>query len=163
MAARPAPRRISWLLVALAIVGGLGILVIGGSAFLVFRYVGMARVDAAEADRQFAETLSRLGNQPPRLSIDEANREIRMTATLPEGGVRPITGLHVLAWDADEQRLLHVEIPLWLVRMGSGRGARVTIDGGERISVDARTIERLGPGLLVDQRDGESRVVVWTE
>jgi hypothetical protein len=67
-----------------------------------------------------------------------------------------------VAWDAAEQRLVRLTIPLWVMRVGAPKNLGALHLNDLRISVD--DIERHGPGLVVDGRTPEGLpVLVWAE
>ena len=74
--------------------------------------------------------------------------------------------MRVLVYDAHEGRLVHVDLPFWLLRlMPSGAlgsfGGDFSFDSG-RLTVE--DLERHGPGLVLDARDSrDAQVLIWTE
>jgi hypothetical protein len=75
--------------------------------------------------------------------------------------------LHVLAWDAREERLARFDIPFWLLRLKDSPIRFGTYASGLdelKISLTPEEIERYGPGIIVDiSRDGRDRAVLWVE
>ena len=75
--------------------------------------------------------------------------------------------MHLLAWDEDDEQLVRMSIPFWLLRLKSGpirisASSAGLVDRGLDFRVE--DVERYGPGLLLDlpdQRDG--RVLIWAE
>ena len=70
--------------------------------------------------------------------------------------------MRVLVYDAHEGRLVHVDLPFWLLRLvPSGRMSKVSGAGSEfsfesgHITVD--DLERHGPGLILDARETRMR------
>jgi hypothetical protein len=74
--------------------------------------------------------------------------------------------LYVLAFDPDDERIVKVTIPFWLLRL-KPRGT-VDFNGGklelEDLKLSVEDLERFGPTLIVDHKatSGE-RVLVWSQ
>jgi len=159
-----AGRRVPWVLIIVLVLAGMVAAVIGAGAFAYFRYVGVRTADVKEAERSFEDVLARFKDQEPRLVMDD-HHHVRLKKPLGSD-VTPtsFTGLHVLVWDDDEGKLVKVEIPAWLLRMrGDTTDFDVTLDSGETVKIDVKELERMGPGLLLDHKEGPNRVVVWIE
>jgi len=123
--------------------------------------------DRATFEREAADVLARLGDVPALIEQTPAgprwsagNLERRAASA---GGRRP-DALWVLVWADDEEKIVRVSVPFWLLRL-SPTGVDINVNhvdlGKLRLSV--ADLERAGPGLLLVQDDGDSRVLVWTE
>jgi hypothetical protein len=136
-------------------------------AVLVRRQVEVRDHQSVETfERESAAVLARVGEIPlientpngPRLS--PSNLERRKAAA---GTKRP-EALWVLVWATDEQKIVRLSLPFWLLRM-SPKGIDINVNhvdlGKLRLSVEE--LERAGPGPLLIREDGDSRVLVWTE
>jgi hypothetical protein len=100
--------------------------------------------------------------------MDSANepRPVRPLADLPTSPAAA-THLELLAWDPDDERLVQVSLPIWLLRFGRHKMS-IESDGHgfnlEHLDLDARQLERIGATLLFDFRDQDGvRVLVWTQ
>jgi hypothetical protein len=81
--------------------------------------------------------------------------------------------IRVLAFDGRQDRLVDVDVPVWLARMTmsnrGGVGRRRVVIGGGTVDFDSgdltfEDLERRGPGLIADFTDGRgSQVLVWAE
>jgi hypothetical protein len=101
----------------------------------------------------------------PGPALNRARAEVAELASLPPG---PATSLHVVAYDADERKLVRATLPLWLVHKAADLDE---VDLGEEIGEDVgrclkrvrlRELERVGRGALVEVEEGGStRVLVW--
>jgi hypothetical protein len=101
----------------------------------------------------------------PGPALDQARAEVAQLASLPPG---PATSLHVVAYDADERKLVRATLPLWLVHKAADLDE---VDLGEEIGEDVgrclkrvqlRDLEKVGRGALVEVEEGGStRVLVW--
>jgi hypothetical protein len=74
--------------------------------------------------------------------------------------------LYVLAFDPDDERIVKVTIPFWLLRL-KPRGT-IDFNGGrlelEDLKLTVEDLERFGPTLIVDHKSmGGERVLVWSQ
>ncbi len=105
----------------------------------------------------------------PRPAFDQARTE----ALRYQGRPGPAHQLNVLAFDRDEERLVRVSVPLWLVRkIGAEAGADEDLDfegpEGGRVArkihrhVRLEDIEKAGLGILVEAEEEDGgQVLVW--
>jgi uncharacterized membrane protein len=155
-------------LVALALVAFVALVAAG--VYFVARDVETTAASPAAAEAMLDEARARFSG-PPLVEIDERGQTVtaRVDPQRPRAAVTP-TVLVVLAWDADEERLVRIRLPLWLLRLGSRGSGSIQLGGGrgriqlERLQLSVADLERLGPALLIDHRTpAGDRVVVWTE
>jgi hypothetical protein len=157
-----------WVVVGIVVVCGLGLVAIAGMGiYLVARQVDTETASPAAAERTFEQERSRFKDQRPLIELDEDDnvKTTNMDAPLPSGNVPKLESLAVLAWDADEERLVRVDIPFWLLRLKSDPLDILSETGfhGRRIRITVADIERMGPRLLIDHRGRRGdRVLVWT-
>ncbi|MBI2222407.1 MAG: hypothetical protein HYU53_14520 [Acidobacteria bacterium] len=167
--------RWAWAVIIVAALFVIGIIAMAGAGvYFVTRQVQVGSATPARAESLFDETRARFRNVRPLIELDHDGdilrshlREAREEREQKGGARIPVEALHVLAWDADEEKVIQIAIPFWLLRLKRGpievfsetAGLR---RAGLRITVD--DIESLGPSLLIDQRgrDGD-RVLVWTQ
>ena len=75
----------------------------------------------------------------------------------------------MIAFDADDERIVRMSLPFWLLRLRLGDGSpTVTVDGSrfdlEELKLTVEDLERYGPTLIVDhQEPGRDRVLVWSQ
>jgi len=161
----------TWISVAVAIVIILFLLaasLVGGAAFWIRRHVHTETTSPEAAITEFERARARFAGQQPLIELqDDHDRTVvhRRTASSRV----EITALHVLAFDPDQNKIVRVTLPFWLLRLApSGRfnlGNRGVDIDTERMHLTVDDLERAGPGLVLDgrgSRDGE-RVLVWTE
>lgn len=161
----------TWLKVVLVViaVGMLGMCAIAGAGvYFVSKHVSTRQVSSGTAITQFDDALARFKGQKPLIEIDGSERitRTRDVAAMPTAAVRS-THLVVMAWDPDQERIVNVKLPMWILSMG-----RKKVDLGmgaegfdlRRLELDFKDIERIGPVLLLDihTRTGE-HVLIWTE
>ena len=72
----------------------------------------------------------------------------------------------MLGWDCNDEELVRVTIPFWMIRMKPGDINVSSGDGNRsvRLSLSADDLEGYGPTLLLDHTDEEGyHLVLWTE
>ena len=157
-----------WAVVVVAIVaaGFYGLVVVVGLGIYAFTsHVDIDRgTDEAAARRTFEEARARFTDQPPLLTMGADGPVVdRSTPT----GVQPtLETLHVMAWEQDEDRLITLRIPMWLIRLSGDGNVDFDLDDGDLSSLELtlEDLERHGPGLVVDYAsDHHDRVLIWTE
>lgn len=161
----------TWLWIILGFFGVcvLGLCVLAGAGlYFVSNHIAIRQTSSTEALRRLDDERSRFKTERPLIELDawERPRETRPVSQIPTSSVKP-ENLYVLVWNPEEGRLAHIGLPFWMLRLG-----REKIDflkdssdfNFERLNLDVRELERIGPTLLVDFRKptGE-RVLIWTQ
>lgn len=150
------------------LVGIVGLTALAAScAVLISQRVEVKPDQRIEAfDKEAAAILERLGDAPPLIEETPAGPRLsqaNLARRQARGGPAP-DALYVLVWAADEQKIVRLSVPFWLLRI-SPQGVDIDVNdidlGKLRLSVD--DLERAGPGPLLQRDDGDSRVLVWTE
>jgi hypothetical protein len=159
-----------WVVVAIVALFVLGLVGLVGAGFwFVSRHVQVEPATALSAERRFQEARDRFKGSPPLIVIeDEHALRPRMTLNRtrkPAGG--RVERLSLMAWDPDEDRLVSVSLPMWLLRLG-GEGGRLRFGDEEidlgRANLTVADLERYGPGLILDHKDERGvRVLLWAE
>ena len=162
---------ISILIAVVLIVGMLSAAAVGGTAYFVYRHVRAQTTEEADAAKEFDVARARFAGQPALIEMQRGgkpllHRELIKT-DMPR---RPLESLRVLAYDPDDEKLVRVSIPFWLLRLApTGRRMTFLSDNGvdfdsDRMHLTLDDIERRGPGLIIDHTDRKgSLVLVWTE
>lgn len=161
----------TWVWVVLGVVAAGILVVIAGAAAGVYfftRNIDARTVTHEAAAAEFESIRTRFTGQKPLIELDERGHFLRSNADreAPVEAARPHT-LYVLAFDPDDGDLVRVSIPFWLLRLKTGN-AVINLDSGdmnlEDLKLTVEHLERLGPSLVLDQRNrGGDRVLVWTE
>lgn len=164
-----APSKRTWLWIVLAALGLCVIFVIaiaGVGLYFVSSHVSTKTSTTAEAFSAFDAARAPFKDVPPVYEVDDHERvkQVRKIADLPEGKTRA-QQMQVLVWDADRERLVKVSVPFWVLRMGH---QKIDIANSpfelERMQLDVKELERVGPILLLDLRSrGGQRVLIWTQ
>jgi hypothetical protein len=164
--------RKTWVWVIAGVLAACLILLVavaGAGVYFVTQHIHADRVSATEALRAFDDIRGRFKGQAPLYEVDadQSARLVRPLADLPSVSQKP-TRLCVLGWDPDQQRLVRVVLPLWLLRLGHQKLHVATGDDHafdlNRLNLDIDDLERIGTALVFDYRNRDgSRVLLWTE
>ena len=166
--------RRTWLWVILGVFGTIVLCVvvlIGGAIFEFRRHVKNEIVADTVAEQEFTRQRERFHGQQPLVEFvgGRDDRDDVPTVHHPSSGADrvEIHTLRVLIYDLNEGRLIHADIPGWLLRMmpnNQGRGGIYT-NGFDmsRSRVTIEDIERHGYGLVLDGHNRNTRILVWSE
>jgi hypothetical protein len=161
----PRPRR-AWVPIALAILAVLVFLAlaaVGSTVWWVSRHIRSQEVSTAAAAEAFAEARARFAGAAPAITLEDGRPQLAEPAP---GDAHPLAALHVLAYDRDNQRIVRIEIPGWMLRLMARGDVRVNdVSGLElRGRIRLQDIERRGPGLVLDTTTREgAQVLIWTD
>jgi hypothetical protein len=161
---------VSILIAAVIIIGMLAITVVGGTAFFIYRHVNAQFTPIENAEQQFAQTRARFAGQEPLIEIKKDDEPVvhHELVSAARSNAK-LESLRVLAYDRRAGKLVRVSIPFWLIRMAPSQHFSFLNDNGidfdsDRVRLNYQDLERLGPGLILDQKDRHgSHVLVWTE
>lgn len=164
----PVKKKRTWLWIVLGVLAFCVIVAIGGivlMAAFVRQNVSISNMDAGAADNEFDAVRARFAGQQALIQIVDGRPQLVERTT---GGTAPsIKTMHIVAWDDDEEKLVRVSVPFWLLRLQSGPiRLNSYADGWDdrRVNIRVEDIERHGPGLLLDANDpSEGRVIIWAE
>jgi nitrate reductase NapE component len=164
--------RKTWVSIVIAsviIIGMLAVAIVGGTAFFFYRHIDTQFTPQKNAEQQFAAARSRFEGRQPLIEMrfdDEPilHRELMAKAN----SATKLETLRILAYDPRAHKLVRVSVPFWLIRLAPSKHFSFNDNGFDfdsdnvRLTVD--DLERLGPGLILDQKDRRgSHVLVWTE
>jgi|SRR5688572_4795567 hypothetical protein len=157
-------RRTATILFAIVgVVFFLFIAVVAGGAWLFFSIFNSQTLDEAKATRTFEDARRRFTAIEPIIEI--RNGMPVLVRRPPDGApARELKTLHVLAWNPDDDRVISMELPMWLLRLSDGP-IRLNEDRNRpSLSMSARDLDRYGPTLVLDHRSGrDEQVLVWTD
>ena len=74
--------------------------------------------------------------------------------------------LAFMKWNPEEERLVSVHLPLWLLRWGTDANVSFDTEDGDLVTLELHVddLERHGPGLVVDHtHQGRESALVWLE
>ena len=158
-----------WVVIAVLAIGILGVIAMAGVGFYFFsQHIDTRAVSPAAAAREFDEVRKRFDGQTPLIELDERGRFLRANPDRPARATdKSPDNLYVLAFDPDDERIVRVSIPFWLLRMKAG-GTTIDFNGNamdlEDLKLTVEDLERYGPTLIVDHRETSGdRVLVWSQ
>lgn len=163
----------TWLWVIFGVlvsIGICGVALVGGTAYMVSKHVRTELVGKASAEEEFVRQRERFAGQQPLIEMrgEFGDHEMKVHRAGSDARRTELQRMRVLVYDANQGRLVRVDLPFWLLRLApSGRLGNVS--GAEGFSFDSGRItvddlERHGPGLVLDGRDGrDAQILVWTE
>ena len=142
---------------------------VGVAGYVIYQQFAFKATSASEqsAEAEFERIANRFGNQKPYLVIQEGEPVISEPKG-PASGKR-VEAIHILVWNPDDQKLVRLNVPFWLLRMTKGHPIRLTTNAdpdGEPmfLKVTADDLERRGPGLILDHKEASGeRVLVWAQ
>ena len=157
-----------WIIVAVAVVCVLGLVAMAGVGFyFASQHIATRAVSPGVAAEDFDTIRKRFTGQRPIIELDDRGRFVRArTERANANPQRPPEWLRVLAYDADDGRVVEVKVPFWLLRMKLN--ASIDLNGRqmdfEDLRMSVEDLERFGPALIAEHKapDG-SRVLVWSE
>lgn len=165
----PAPRRRWWLRVLLIFLalGLAGVAVFGG---LLWSWTDVERMSSAEAEAAFVEALRLAGGGPAYLELDD-DEEVVVRRELERAEASRQIGLHLLAWEPDEERLVRFDLPGWFLRIktrASGGIESIVREHGGRWphggELTSEELARFGHGLILDRTfENGMRLLIWQE
>lgn len=119
------------------------------------------------ATKEFDTVHAQFAGRTPLLEMRDG-RPAYVAGKPPEtSSGTPVNDLHVMVWDPDEDRMLSIAIPFWLLRLKSGPIEFSSYTSGwddRRINLTAEQIEQYGPGIILDTTSpGGERVLLWAQ
>jgi hypothetical protein len=139
----------------------------GACIYFVSRHVQSEATSSAEALDAFDRVTASFEGRRPLYELDAQERPHLTTelSTLPAASTPPRT-LMVQAWNPDDQRLVRISLPFWLLRFGPDHLRVSHQDRGfdlTQLQLNIDELERIGPALVVDYRNQDGvRILLWT-
>jgi uncharacterized protein YneF (UPF0154 family) len=161
-----------WIIFGVVLCIALGVAgLVAGGVYMVSKHVRTELVGRISAQEQFVNQRDRFTGQKPLIEMSGEFGDHKVTVHRNGDGApkTELQTMRVLVYDAHEGRLVHVDLPFWLLRLvPSGRLGNVSGSGSDfsfesgRITVD--DLERHGPGLILDAKDSrDAQILIWTE
>jgi len=155
-----------WIVVGIAALGILGIVAMAAAGLWFVRsHVDIQTTTTSAATTDFETVRVRFTGQKPLIELDDHGNFVRANVERPAGKQRP-SSLNVMAFDPDDEKVVRMDIPFWLLRLKSG--GSFAVGGGAvdlaKLRLTVEDLERYGPTLIVDHKDRKgSRVLVWSQ
>src|SRR5687767_9333850 len=114
-----ASRRRTWIWIVVIFLGVcvIGLMAAAGAGvYFVANHIDMKAATSVDAGRSFEGIKAAFKEQKPLFEIDEFERAkaVRPIEELPTSTVKP-KHLWIQAWDPDEERLVKISLPFWLL------------------------------------------------
>jgi hypothetical protein len=165
-------KKTSWPVIILGIsafvlVVGVGLVAVVG--YVIYQQFAFQAKSATEvsAKEEFAQIVAKFEGQRPYLVIKDGQPVVSDAPAAAPG--KPVEALHIIVWDPDEQKVVRLNMPFWLLRMTKGQPIRISSndDPGSdavKLKITAEDLERRGPGLILDHEEATGeRVLVWAQ
>ena len=156
-----------WVVAGVVVMGVLCLVGVAAAGLWYAKtHIDVRSVSPATAVNDFEEVRRQFNNQKPLIELDERGHFLHANTDRATSDRRP-ESLHVMAFDPDEERVVRMNIPFWLLRLKSG-GSHVNVGHDsfdlKDMKLTVEDLERYGPTLIVDHkgRAGE-RVLVWSQ
>jgi hypothetical protein len=142
--------------------------IVGGAAYLIGKRVHIdMHASEREAETSIERILEGFADKTPLIASHEdpdvIREELHKRAESYTGA--PPQALHVLVWNPSDEKLVRFHLPFWLLKMKPV--GPLDLDAGDfrlrRFRVSAQDLQRAGPLLIIDLREDNARVLVWTE
>jgi hypothetical protein len=156
-----------WVIVGLVVCGILCLVTLAAAGL----WFAKSHIDIRSASRttvseDFARIRQQFASQKPLIELDDRGHLARANTDRPSGSRRP-ESLNIMAFDPDDEKIVKMAIPFWLLRLKM-QGTRFNVGNDSidlhELHLTVEDLERFGPTLIVDHkgRDGE-RVLVWSQ
>jgi hypothetical protein len=166
----PPKKKRNWILIAFGVICLLFFVVVG----IVFTAVSFVRQNVtitetsdSSAAREFEAARARFPGQEPLIRLVDGRPEYVAARAQGTKSTKPLTTMHVIAYDEDEGNLATLDLPFWLLRLKSGPIELSAYSRGwddRGVSFKIEDLEKAGPGLVMDvTRPREGRVLIWVE
>ena len=156
-----------WVVIGIVALGILGIVAMAAAGLWFVRsHVDIRTSTVAAVATDFDGVRARFTGQKPLIELDDHDNFVRANTDRPNGTQRP-SNLNVMAYDPDDEKVVRMEIPFWLLRLKSG-GSAFNFGSGDfdlkKLRLTVEDLEKFGPTLIVDHKDRKgARVLVWTQ
>lgn len=158
-----------WVVVGIVVIGILGIVAMAGVGLYFFsQHIDTKIATPASASRDFDKIRAQFTGQKPLIELDDRGRYLRSNTDRPvPSSATPPDALNVIAFDPDDNRIVRVSIPFWLLRMKM-KGTTIDFNGSqmdlEDLKLTVEDLERYGATLIVDHASASGeRVLVWSQ
>ena len=163
-------KQYTWVWVVLGVFILLGVLFVGGivGAVMFFRQSldVTESVSASSAGPEFDAVYTRFPGQQPLIQLVDGRPQLVVERATQTPAKQSLSTLYVLAFDDDEQSMVRFSLPWWLLRLKSGPIRLSAYQQGwddRGVSFRVEDIERHGPGIIVDVKRSEGRLMIWAE
>jgi hypothetical protein len=156
-----------WIIAGVVGIGILGIVAMAAAGLWFVRsHVDVRATTVTAASSDFDAVRARFSAQKPLIELDDHGEFVRANTDRPAGTTRP-QSLNVMAFDPDDEKVVRMDLPFWLLRLKSG-GSTFRMNGGDvdlaKLRLTVEDLEHFGPTLILDHKDQKgARVLVWSQ
>jgi hypothetical protein len=156
-----------WIVVGVFALGILFVIAMAAAGLWFVRsHVEIRPATTAAVTEDFQTIRARFASQKPLIELDERGNVFHANTDRPLSTVR-VQSLNIMAFDPDEERVVRMDLPFWLLRLKM-RGGRFDVGGNNvdfaKLHLTVEDLERYGPTLILDQKDSNgSRVLIWSQ
>jgi hypothetical protein len=119
------------------------------------------------ASSEFDAVYAKFPGQKPLIQLVDDKPQLVAERASQSPSSKPLTTLHVLAFDRGDEEMAKFSLPFWLLRMKSGPIRLSAYQQGwddRGVSFRVEDIEKHGPGIIVDVTERrEGRLLIWAE
>jgi hypothetical protein len=160
-------RHVNIILGVLAFFVVCAVLLVAGGAWFLMSVMDHQEADEQQASAAFTAARARFPGAMPVFELGPDGPAL--TRPVPETPRVVLHTMHVLNWSPEDQTLTRADLPFSLLRLkegpidiaAQGRPGFSVRRGG---SIQVSDIERFGPALLMDLREGDGhRILIWTD
>jgi hypothetical protein len=163
-------KKYTWVWVVLGVFVLLGMLFIGGIVGTVVYFRDRIditeNVSASSAGTEFDAVYAKFPGQQPLIQLVDGHPQLVAERATQSAENRSLSTLYVLAFDDDDGAIARISIPWWLLRLKSGPIRLSAYQQGwddRGVSFRVEDIEKHGPGIIVDVKRNEGRMLMWAE
>lgn len=160
----------SWIPIVIGVLVLFGVIAIGVMVFTAMWFrqnMTVTRSSEDTATRQFEDVRRRYPGQEPLIQLVDGRPQYVAERASQSPAAKPLSTIHVLAYDRDEGNTVTFSLPFWVLRMKSGpiRISAYRQGWDDRgVSFRVEDLEKHGPGIIVDVTErNEGRVLIWAE
>jgi hypothetical protein len=157
-----------WVVGGIVAVGILCVIAMAAvGLWFVRSHVDIRPASTAAVTDEFQTIRARFPNQRPLIELDDRGNVFHANTDRP-AGTQQVQSLNIMAFDPDDEKVVKMDLPFWLVRLKMG-GTRFEVGRGNNIDLanlhlTVEDLERYGPTLILDHKKSDgSRVLIWSQ
>jgi len=146
----------------------IGVGLVGGLIYVVTRQVHVQTMTASGGQEEFDRLLASMAGQKPfiELPAPDSDDNVIVHREMETKQTGSISTLRVRVWSQRDRKLVHVDLPFWMMRLTGNKPIKLNAGSLRDITltVTPEEIDRRGPGLILNWAGGHGeRLLVWTE
>ena len=157
-----------WVVGGIVAVGILCVIAMAAvGLWFVRSHVDIRAASTAAVTDEFQTIRARFPDQRPLIELDDRGNVFHANTDRP-AGTQQVQSLNIMAFDPDDEKVVKMDLPFWLVRLKMG-GTRFEVGRGNNIDLanlhlTVEDLERYGPTLILDHKKSDgSRVLIWSQ